>query len=281
MTEAASPGESLASMLEVERLAADDFTARLEDFWGGSLGCDALARAALAAGQTCADKELHSLHASFIATAPPALPIALKVERLADGDPGATRRVQLRHEGRLLCDVTPRFTSAREGLSYQGIAPAPAPAAATQPSTAERARAEGWEPFAKGPIEFRRLGAAWPWPPSASSAPSTHREWVRLRQPLPAEPQRQTAALVFLSNFYSHWTASDRLAADFRPDRFSDLGHTVWIHHRQPWDGWWMLEATSEVGHAGRMLTRRNLFTESGVLVASAVMEGLYLEEGC
>jgi acyl-CoA thioesterase II len=276
-----SPRESLGSILTVERVEGDEFGVRLEDFWGASLTCDALARAALAAAQSCGGAALHSLHARFVEPAPPGVALRLRVERLGEDGAVVRRRVQLRRENRLLSDVTLSFASPSPGLAYQGAALDPdLPDPETVPSTAERARAEGWADYASGPIEFRRIGAAWPWPEPSPEQSSTHREWVRPRQPLPREAEVHMAATVFLSDFYSHWTASDRLGARFRPPRFTPLEHALWLHRPLRWDGWWLLRAVSEVGHAGRLFTRRQLFSADGALVASAAQEGLYAGGG-
>lgn len=272
-----SPGDSLASMLEVEKTGAGEFTASLEDFWGASLGCDALARATLAASQTCPGLELHSLHAAFIAPAPPSTPLALRVERLADGGDLARRRVLVSEGARPLCDVSLLFGAPRAGLGYQSASLETDLADPdTLPSTAERAKAEGWAEYANGPIEFRRDGPAWPWPEPSPRQVSLHREWIRPRRPLSHDREAQTAALVFAADFYSHWTASDRLGARFNPGVFAALDCAVWVHRRVPWDGWWLLRASSEVGHAGRMLTRREIYARDGNLLASAVLHGFY-----
>jgi acyl-CoA thioesterase len=84
------------------------------------------------------------------------------------------------------------------------------------------------------------------------------------------------AALVFLSDFYSHWTASDRPGSSFVPSRFQALDHAVWVRRPEHWNGWWLLKAISDVGSAGRMFSRRELYSADGVLVASSSQEGFY-----
>lgn len=270
----ASPGESLASMLAVERRRDGEFVARLENFWGSSIGGDALARAALAAADTCAGKELHSLHACFLRSAPPAVPLTLRVDRLEDGDRLARREVRLCDDG-LLCQVVASFVSPGDGLGYQDVTLDPGlPAPQDLPTTLEQARAEGWADYARGPIEFRRVTPT-VWPDPSWGVSGTHVEWVRPRAPLPADPRVHMAALVFLSGFYSHWSFAQRVGKKFAHDRFMTLDHALWVHRLPGWDDWWLLKATTEVGHAGRALSRREVYTQDGVLVASIAQEAL------
>ena len=84
MSGAVSPRESLVEILRLERVRDGEFVARLEDFWGASLGGDALARAALAAAALCEGLELHSLHASFLRPAAAGTP-ARAARRAARG----------------------------------------------------------------------------------------------------------------------------------------------------------------------------------------------------
>lgn len=277
MSATTGPSESLASILRTERLRDGEYAVSLEDFWGASMACDGLARAALAAAESCPGRELHSLHAWFNQPAPPGTALSLRLDRLGEDRQFARRRARLEHGERLLCEAILSFVTPAAGMSYQGaVRDADLPDPESAPSTAERAKAEGWADFARGPIEFRRIGAAWPWPKPASTETSVHREWVRPRQALPRDPHLQMAALVFLSDFYSHWTASDRLGADFRPDRVTQLDHALWVHRHVPWDGWWLLKAVSEAGRDGRLFTRREIYTSDGILVASAAQEAFY-----
>lgn len=270
MSNESSPRESLASILSVERVRDGEYVARLEGFWGASSGGDALARAVLAAAEGCEGTQLHSLHASFLRPAPPAVPLRLLVERLGDERGLARRQVRLLDD-RLLCQVVASFAAAHDGLGYQDVAPGTdLPAPERLASTVEQARAEGWPvEYARGPIEFRRVGS-WPRAPHESYA---HVEWVRPRAPLPDDPLAQAAALVFLAGFYAHWEFERRIGDKFAYDRFASLDHALWVHRAPSWDDWWLLEAQSEVAGSGRALSRRRIYTRQGLLVASSVQE--------
>ncbi len=274
MTDSASPGEALAEILRVEPLRNGEFTARFEDFWGNTVGGDVLARAALAAAATCEGLELHSLHASFLRPVPPGTRLALRVETLAEGCDGAHRQVRIEGEG-LLCQVIARFAPAARGLGYQDARPvADLPRPEDLPSTLEQAQAEGWTEYARGPIEFRRARpSVWPDPSGDTSGP--HVAWMRPRSPLGDDPRLQTAALVFLADFYSHWPFERRVGRGFAVARFQTLDHALWVHQPARWDDWWLTETISEVAHAGRGLSRRRIFTREGRLIASTAQEAL------
>ena len=98
MTHEEAPRESLAAILQIERSGGGGLSARLEDFWGQSLGGDALARAALAASESCGDRELHALHGCVLRSAPAGVDLALDVERLGEDDGLARRRVRLEED---------------------------------------------------------------------------------------------------------------------------------------------------------------------------------------
>lgn len=274
MSSISSPRESLAEILTLERKGDSEYVVRLEDFWGEASGGDALARAALAAAESCPGQELRSLHASYLRALPPGVALRLRVEPLADGEDGAVRRVRIEGDG-LLCSVTARFGPPGEGTAYQDAAIAPGlPAPDELPSTHEQARAEGWSDYAHGPLEFRRAHPR-VWPDPEGDTSGGHLTWLRPRAPLPADARVQTAALVFLADFYSHWPFERRIGRTFGYGHFRPLDHALWLHRTPRWDGWWLLESTSEVAHAGVALARRRIFTRDGTLLATAAQAAL------
>jgi acyl-CoA thioesterase II len=274
MGDEADPLVAFTSFLSVEPVDDGEYTARLVDFGGRSFGGDLLARAVLAASATAVDRRLHSLHACFLRPLPPAVPIRLVVERLKDGRRFAQRRVQARLDGQLMAEVTASFAASGDGLTYQsGGVPPDLPAPDDLPSTHELARAEGWAEYAGGPIEYRRIGA---WMPElAASQAASKRAWMMPRRPLPDTPALHAAALAYLSDFLSHWGVEMKLGPAFVFDRLASLDHALWVHRPLRWDDWWLVTTLTEVAHAGRALTRREVHSRDGVLVASIAQETL------
>lgn len=265
-----SERHDLASIFALERADGDEFVARFETF--GGFGGDVLARAVLAAARTCDGKELHSLHTYFLRPVPAGVPVALQVERLKEGRGFGHRRVSLRHQDRLLCEMTASFAATRDGVGFQEASHEPVAAPEEVPSDVERARAERWPDWSPGPVEWRWIGS--PWRPLAGES-SHWSSWVRPRTPLPADPPLHAAALAFLSDFSSHWATGRRLGFEFATDWFVSLDTALWATRPIRWDGWWLIRSSAEAAHAGRVFTRREVYTREGHLLACVVQEAL------
>ena len=266
MSDARPPGESLGRMLQIEERGGGAFAASLESFWGATAPGDLLARALLAASAGRDDAPA-ALHASFLAHAGPDEPLSLTREEL---DAGVTR-VRARARGALICDATFRFAPRGDGFGYQCLAPDRGlPAPEDLPSEVEQGRAEGWAQYAVGPIESRRISAP---APVKDDEPSLWQGWLRPRESLRGDTQLHAAALVFLSEYRSHWAVERRLGADFPRASIELLDHSLWIHRAEPWTDWWLADTRSDVGVGGRCFSRREIYTRRGALVASAAWE--------
>ena len=265
------PGGDLACMLRIERSGGSEFTATLENYFGGAQQYDLLARAALAASETSGELPLVHLQATYLRPAPCSVPLRLTVESVDDGPGRALRRVRVAGEA-LFAEVTAGFASAGTGPDYEPRIPDGLPKPEDLPSTLEVAKREGWAEYAAGPIEFRRVNATWPPPPEERLAP--HREWLRPRVPLPPDPRLHAAALAFASQFYSQWEFEWRTGPGFAHDRFAILDHSVWLHGPARWDDWLLVDASCDVSRGGRALGHRRLFARDGRLLASVTHAG-------
>ena len=263
-----APGGDLARMLRIERRGAREFAAELEPYFGEAQRFDLLGRAALAACATCDGLALSEVRASFLRPPPAGVALRFAVEALADAPERAVRRVRIGGD-EAVAEVVAGFAADGPGPEFAPPLPDCLPKPDELPTTLETARAEGWEPYAAGPIEFRRASGTWPGPPEGDAVP--HREWIQPRVGLPAEPGLHAAALVLASAFYAHHSFERRLGAAFAPERCASFDHAVWIHRPARWDDWWLLESSCEVARAGRALGQRRVFARDGRLLASAV----------
>lgn len=268
MSEPRAPRESLAEMLRIEPRGGGRAVARLEGFWGETARGDLLARATLA-GAAAQGTTPSACHAVFLAGTLPDIELALSCEALA---PDRTR-VTVCERDALVAEVQLRFGPAGAGLTYQSAAPEPGlPAPEDLPGEVEVAGREGWSQFAVGPIESRRIT---PWAPVKDHEPAVWLGWLRPREPLGDDAPLHAAALAFVSEYRSHGAVERRLGAAFPRTEITLLDHALWVHRAARWDDWWLVRTSSEIGVAGRCLSRREIFTRGGALVASAAWEAM------
>lgn len=269
------PRESLAAILRLEPSAGAECAVSLESFWGEAAGGDALARAALFGAEANPGRDLVALHACFLASLAPDVPLQLHREALRGGGRISHLRVQLRDGKELLCDAALSFeVPGSDGPAYQqqGL-PRDLPDPESLPSELELGQREGWAEYARGPIESRRIGA---WrEPVRDGEPARWRGWLRPRVALPDDPRLHMAALVFLSDYRIHWAVEKKLGDAFFSHSFVSLDHALWVHRPARFDDWWLVETTSEVARAGRSLTRREIRARDGSLIASVAQQAL------
>jgi acyl-CoA thioesterase-2 len=269
MSEPRPPRDSLSELLAVRSEGGGVFSARLESFWGEAAPGDLLARATLA-GSAGRGAGPSAIHAQFLRAALPDVALTLECERLSE----QRTRVSVREGDARVAEAQLRFGPAGEGLTYQSVAlPRGLPAAEDLPSEAEVGAREGWAQYAVGPIESRRIG---PRETVKEHEPATWLGWLRPRVPLGGDPLLHAAALAFLAEYRSHWAVERRLGADFPHAEITLLDHALWVHQPRRWDDWWLVRTESDVGAAGRCLSRREIFTRDGALIASAAWEAAF-----
>ena len=242
--------------------------------WGAAFGGDLLAKAALAAiGDVGPGAALRSIHAQLLAPTVPGARATLRVARL---DP-ARRRVLLEADGAAALHLVAHFAAPSGGpaLDAGGLPSIAAPA--TLPSDVELARAEGWPERFLAPIEFRRAEPrAWPFPGAADGEPARWSGWLRPRVPLPAaDAGLHAAALVFASDYRSHWGVEVRLGAAFAKHVYTAVDHALWIHAPLAWTDWWLFETRCDVCRDGRALVWRSVWTQDDVRVATVAQEAI------
>lgn len=267
MSDARPPRDSLKDMLQIEPGSGSTYSARLESFWGDAVPGDLLARVVLAG---CAEMSASpsSLHADFFA--PVAADVAIGLETTPRTD--TTLRVQTSDGPTPLCDASLSFDGfPSDGLGYQSIAPEPGlPRPEDLPSEREVAEQEGWLQYAVGPIEARRVGEM---APVKDDEPSLWLGWLKPREPLADDERVHAAALAFLAEYRSHWAVERRLGAEFASSEVRLRNFALWVHRPERWEDWWLVRTLSDIGVGGRCLSRREIHTRDGALVASAAWE--------
>ncbi len=280
--------EDLVATFDLARNGPDLFTGHaLKNGWSRLYGGQVLAQSLIAAERTVEAKTPHSIHAYFILPGDPLATIAFEVDRIRDGRSFATRRVVARQHGAAIFALSASFHSQETGLEFAMPAPA-APRPETLATPAQLASAMG--PAGQGLLNFmERIAPIEMIPtdlkryaPGAKGAigEAAQKLWIRIAGRLPDEPAIHRAALLYLSDMTLLDTALATHGHSFSDGKFmgASLDHAFWFHRPCRADEP-LLYATDNPSASGALaLTRGMIYSEAGVLVASAAQEGVLRE---
>ena len=278
------PAEKLISrLLRTFDLTAEDddefifpalnSTAR-ERIFGGQV----IAQAIVAADRTVDDeKNIHSLHSYFLRAGDETKPLHFRVHRDFDGRSISNRRVVVRQDDKVIFNLTASFQKPADGLDHQIAMPEVLP-----PEQCMNAM----EQIARNPLisdeHIERMSVPRPFEmrsfrPEGKNPDARQYQWFKTVAPLPDDPLTHRAALAFASDMGLlstsmiphglHWTT---------PGLFStSLDHAMWFHDDFRVDQWICYVMDSDWTGNTRGLNRGSLFTQDGLLVATAVQEGM------
>ncbi len=270
----------LLRTLDLTADVADEFifpalpsTAR-ERIFGGQV----IAQAIVAADRTVdAEKNIHSLHSYFLRAGDETKPLHFRVHRDFDGRSISNRRVVVRQNDKVIFNLTASFQKPAEGLEHQIKMPDILPPEQCMSAMEQIARNP------QVPDEYiERMSMPRPFDvrsvrPEGKCQEARQYQWLKTVAPLPDDPLIHRATLAFASDMGLlstsmiphglHWTT---------PGLFStSLDHAMWFHDDFRADQWICYVMDSDwTGHT-RGLNRGSLYTQDGILVASAVQEGM------
>jgi acyl-CoA thioesterase-2 len=258
LTRSAARAETLAEILDLERLEADLFrgvnvvTARKAPaLFGGQVAAQAL----MAAGSTVPDdRHPHSLHGYFLRPGLADHPVVFRVARDRDGRSFSARHVAAVQHGEVIFSMLASFHVGGDGgvLDAVGEAEVPGP--------------EACEPVVTGlPLEVRHV--------TRHEVVDGRRltsdcMWVRAAGPLPEVPLVHWCALAFASDL---GTGFGRVADPGLGDPGPSLDHALWFHEPIAADAWVLLRLWPAKAVAGRGLYRgamRDVDGRLGVVLA-------------
>jgi acyl-CoA thioesterase-2 len=275
---------NLADLLRLLELETID----LNRYRGASLaetrhrvyGGQVLAQGLVAAQRTVSERSAHSLHAYFIRPGDSEIPILFEVDRIRDGRSFTTRRIKAVQRGEAIFSMDVSFQIEETGFEHQSRIPdVPGPdELPTEEARARRATAENPERFTHWdyratPFEVRYVEDLWDDKPH----PPRHHVWFRTRESLPDDPALHQA----IALYYSDDTIMDNAiiphGGRFVWDRFmsASLDHAMWFHHAFRVDEWHLFAQDSPAAFGARGLTRGEIFSRDGKLVASVAQEAL------
>ena len=273
--------DELLAALDLRPCGDDRFAVESAPASGGTpdrvFGGQLLAQAVMGASATVTDKDIHSLHATFLRAGTPGAPLRIHVARLRDGRSIATREVTVLEEGTpTLVAVASfaRFLAEPDVTVPAPEVPPPDETPLLQELVGETASGRRWTEHPPA-VELRL-----PEPPSFLSgvlAATPRAHWMRLPRSVGAEHARNAALLAYASDFFLmdmlfRWHPGER--GPGRANGFS-LDHAIWFHRPVRFDAWHLhaQEAVALVGDRG--LARGAIHDVHGRCVASVAQEVL------
>ena len=268
---AVQPAGTLADRLAIDPVSADVFSSTHppdpQHVFGGLLVAQALRSAQFTVP---ADRDAHSLHASFVRAGTGGERVRYEVERTRDGTSFCTRRVVARQspDGHgdsdgVVMVLTADFHRDEPGLEFE----TPATEGIADPDDLLASRVQS-RVFESRDVP-RLLGPA--------GMPHGRRSWFRPRSPLPDDPQLHLQALVYLSDHGPSRAAKaphrDRPSASIA--RTLSLDHSVWLHRPVDVNEWLLYELVPVATGRGRGLSIGTIRTRDRVLVATVAQEVL------
>jgi acyl-CoA thioesterase-2 len=232
-------------------------------------------------------RDLHSLHAYYLAPATADAELHYEVADVRDGRSVSVRRVEARQAGRLISTMQCLLTDeSRDGPRHQSPAPR-APDPESLPTISERRRLAGTatDGFAFPPPADWREGRV---PadvrlvdPNPTDPPGRRMFWLRAETPTIDTAPWHRIILAYLSDFS---LLSAVLAArgelGLRSSyRVSSLDHSMWFHQSCRVDDWLLLVQDSPASSGAYGMARSLIFARTGVLVASVAQEGILLKD--
>lgn len=251
--------------------------------WPKAYGGDSVAQAAAAALATVpVERELHSLHSSFLRPVEIGTAVRYEVEIVRDGRGYSTRHIRGYQHEKVVLMMTASFQVPEEGPEHAQLPPTVPPPTASIGSeeyleslgAAGSAAGDYWARgrsfdmrHVPGPLYLRVEGPA-----------TAHQGvWIRSFDPLPDDPRIHRLALSYVCDYTILEPSLRRLGLHWSSPGLAtaSLDHSMWFHSAARMDEW-VLYAQESVGvQSGRGLNLGRFFTEDGRLVATVAQEGM------
>ena len=275
--------EDLIGLLRLEQIEDNIFRGDSRDIGSPQVfGGQVLGQALSAAQNTVDGRVAHSLHAYFLRRGDVNSPIIYEVDRARDGGSFSNRRVVAIQHGRPILNLAASFQDPEEGLVHQAEMPdVPGPDGLKDltevakdmlqyiPSVMRRFMTD------KRPFEFRHVEPVNFETPE--KLPPKKHVWIRAVDTLPDNPVLHQNLLTYMSDYELLGTAMLPHGLSFTRGSviMASLDHALWFHGEVKMDEWLLYAMDSPNSSGARGLTRGQLFTQDGRLVASTSQEGL------
>jgi acyl-CoA thioesterase-2 len=274
----------LRGILELEPLGADRFRGGNEpDRFGRLFGGQVIAQALMAAARTVEERLPHSLHAYFLKTGNPEIPVDFEVHRVREGRAFATRRVLALQAGEAILNLATSFQREEPGDEHQLPMPEVPPPEGLRSAHDQVRDALAELPPGEGqgrvwierppPVDWRPVRR----PSFLLAGPGEPHQEVWFRFP-PVDSDDPLLHRVLLA-YASDLSLLDVIARShgLLPGRamLASLDHALWFQRSARVDQWLLFAQESPAAAGARGLARGMIYTRGGALVASVAQEGL------
>ena len=275
----------LIKLLDLETLEENLFRGQSENIGGPRVfGGQVIGQALTAAVRTVPEKRfVHSLHAYFLRPGDMEYPIIYDVERTRDGGSFTTRRVVAIQKGEPIFDMALSFHKVEKGPSHQiDMLDIPGPNECTselevRKKMIDKVPAKYRDFFLRErPIEIRNLPGEGMFEDPTKKEPYKH-VWMKAVGKLPDDVVHHQAILAYASDMGLLSTSMNPHKLSFAKGNVmsASLDHAMWFHRPFRADEWMLYSTDSPSASNARGFNRGSVYTEDGILVASAVQEGL------
>lgn len=274
----------LIKLLDLEEIEKNHYRANSpKDGWQRVYGGQVIGQALVAAANTVPqERHAHSLHGYFLRPGDTQIPILYTVDRIRDGRSFTTRRVVAIQHGKAIFNMSISFQVLETGFDHQLPMPEAPPPESLKDERELRREWSSRSPekstesfYREQPIDIRPVDPVDIFHPT--KRPPSQMCWMKAREKLPDDLRAHQCVLAYLSDWSLLDTATLPHAVSFTQSNMqvASLDHAMWFHRPFRADEWLLYVQDSPSANGARGLNRGLIYTEAGVLVASATQEGL------
>lgn len=250
--------------------------------WPKAYGGDSVAQAAAAAIATVTDdRDLHSLHSSFLRPVETGVPVRYEVELLRDGRGYSTRHVRGYQHRKPVFITTASFQVPESGASYTPAMPSFAPPESLE-SAADYLALRDADTSLAGDYWARGRSFDMRHTPNPLYTDSAHESaeqgvWLRAFDTLPDDARTHQIALSYVCDYTILEPSLRALGLNWSSPGLvtASLDHSMWFHRAARVDDWLLYAQESAGVQSGRALNLGRFYTRDGDLVATVVQEGM------
>ena len=248
-------------------------------------GGQVLAQAVHAAYRTIKENRfINSLHAYFLEAGDLTIPIHYHVEEIRDGGSFSTRRVTAKQNDKTIFILAASFHKVEDGFEHQST---------MDTSIKQPEELLSWEDMVtqfgdflpkslkyflsiERPIDFKPVRV--PNPLEPENLPAKEEIWFKLKGDIPKmDLALKHQILTYISDYNILNAAFNPNAKEynFSNTQTASLDHSMWFFRDFDFNDWMLFSAESPNAFGARGLSKGNIYTRDGKLIASFAQEGL------